>query len=92
MNILHIYGQHQWHDEAYIVGNKESLQLLVNAINQAISDGIGDGQFCVNDGEGFDAHIHCVNDQQTLDKLAVPYTNGIAEEKDEAAIWPWTPY
>ena len=89
-NILHVYGQGQWHEEVFIVGDKVALQLLVNAINKAISDGAGECQTSVNDGEGFDVYIHRVNDQQTLDKLAVPYTKDVAEEKDSAAIWPWS--
>jgi hypothetical protein len=89
-NILHVYGQGQWHEEVYIAGDRVALQLLANAINKAISSGTGECQSCVNDGEGFDVHIRLVNDQQMLDKLAVPYTNGVGEEKDKSAIWPWT--
>lgn len=88
-NVLHVYSQRQWHDDAYIVGDKESLQLLADAINKAISSGEGACQSCVNDGEGFDVHIRRVDDPQLLDKLAVPYTSDVAEEKDSAAIWPW---
>ena len=88
-NILHVYGQGQWHEEVFIVGDKVALQLLVNAINKAISDGAGECQTSVNDGEGFDVHIRLVNDQQMLDKLAVPYTDDVAEEKDKSAMAPW---
>lgn len=88
-NILHVYGQRQWHEEVYIAGDRVALQLLANAINKAISDGTGECQTSVNDGEGFDVYVSRVEDQQTLDNLAVPYTKDAAKEKDKAAIWPW---
>ena len=88
-NILHIYGQHCWHNEVFIAGDKEALQRLVDATNQAISVGTGRCQSSVNDGEGFDVYIRYIDDPQTLDKLALPYTSDAAKEKDKSAIWPW---
>lgn len=88
-NILHVYGQGQWHEEVYIAGDRVALQLLSNTINQALSSGTGECQTNVSDGEGFDVYVVRIDHQQTLDKLAVPYTKDVAEEKDSAAIWPW---
>ena len=90
-NILHICGPHSWHSEACIAGDKEALQRLVNAINKAILVGTGRSQSSVNDGDGLDVYVLRIDNQQTLNRLALPYTDDTAKEKDKSAIYPWVP-
>ena len=35
---LHVYPQHVWHDDVYIVGNRAALELLVEAVQKALAD------------------------------------------------------
>ena len=87
---LHIYGQDCWHSEAFILGDTEGLKALRDAIDKALATGQGFASAFVNDGEGFFTAIAQV-DKDTLDKLAVPYTDkdiGAREHREEA-LWPW---
>jgi len=94
MNTLHIYAQDGPHDDAYIVGDHNSLVKLRDAINNLL----GANNFCptknvkaemmASDGEGYDLHIILSEDEN--DKLSLPYTNELFEDQGEGAIWPWS--
>jgi len=86
---LHLYGQQQWHGEAFIVANMQALLLLRKAIDDAILNGHGYVPAFVGDGEGYNTLIARVDDAKDFDKLAVPYNDEIAQEKQEDAVWPW---
>ncbi|WP_226528561.1 hypothetical protein [Metabacillus niabensis] len=51
-NVLHIYAQDAWHQEAYIVGNKEGLLELRNAIDEALKSKEAVAHVFPTDGEG----------------------------------------
>lgn len=87
---IHIYAQSQWHDEAYIVGNHSALRTLRDAIDKALlsGNGMAEVQTFAEDGEGYDIHVMSVP-EETLHKLAVPYTSEMAAEKNDAALRPW---
>ena len=95
-NLLHIYGQEQWHGEAYIIGNRGGLLELKKAIEQALSDNKGetgdDEPVFANDGEGYQTKV-IMNNTDWLEsfwvKLALPYTGEVASDKREDAVWPW---
>lgn len=74
MELLHIFGQEQWHDEAYITGTKEALIRLRDAIDNAINnDVISRPVFMTNDGEGY--HIQIAKLPEIyMDVLKTPYT------------------
>jgi len=92
MKQLHIYGQEVWHEEAFIVGDRISLELLRDCLNQVLEgkeDAVAHtkAEFSVNDGEGYDLHIALVSDKQ-MDKMAAPYTKEMARDHGENAIYP----
>ncbi|MCR4293612.1 MAG: hypothetical protein NUV76_12135 [Candidatus Kuenenia sp.] len=79
--VVHIYGQHSHHMEVFILGNKQGLISLRNAINEAVYSGKKEAEvevYC-NDGEGYDVYIKMVNDKN-IDKLPVPYTADYAQD------------
>jgi hypothetical protein len=92
--LLHIYAQQQWHDNAFIIGDREGLEILREAIDKALqTDGPINANVFANDGEGYTVVIlctesHCEMVNAYWDKLAVPYTDEVAAEKNEDAIWP----
>lgn len=49
---LHIYAQYCHHDEADIMGTKESLEKLRYAIDRTLEQGFYSFEDEVNDGEG----------------------------------------
>lgn len=57
MKILHIYSQYQQHDDAKIIGTRESLEALQKALNQLISSGKSEKEvevvFECQDGESY---------------------------------------
>lgn len=86
---LHVFAQQQWHDEAYIIGNRRALENLRTTIDQALATGHSTVVAFTNDGEGYDAHVTLLSDEQ-VNKLAVPYTDEFAREGSESALWPWS--
>lgn len=88
--LAHIYAQAFWHDDAFIVANTESLCRLANAIVEAIASKSGEGkaELICNDGEGYTLKIIRADDEDTWDKLAVPYTASDAMEDNLEAIHP----
>jgi len=69
---LHIYAQGYWHGDAFIVGTREALVALRDAIDGAIANGSADCESSVNDGEGFRARVLQMDEGQ-LQKLEQPY-------------------
>lgn len=86
---VHLHSQASWHDSAYISANRSGLLALRQAIDEALGGAqTGTADVFTNDGEGFDLHVRCVTGAQIY-KLALPYTDDVAREKDPNAIWPW---
>ncbi|MCM3442684.1 hypothetical protein AB3Z07_02765 [Metabacillus halosaccharovorans] len=75
-NVLHIYAQDAWHQEAYIVGNKEGLLELRNAIDEALKSKEAVANVFPTDGEGYDAYVLLVdeNEEDKFHSLKLPYT------------------
>lgn len=88
--LAHIYAQAFWHDDAFIVANAKSLSRLANAIIKAVDSKLGEGtaELTCNDGESYTLKIIRVDDEETWDKLAVPYTDFDAKEDNREAIQP----
>jgi hypothetical protein len=89
---LHIYGQEQYHEEACIVGDRNSLMRLRTMIDRALTPGLGmeSKLFFASDGEGFNLHVVNFEGKEGWDRIAVPYTGAAACEKREDAVWPHT--
>ncbi len=86
---VHLHSQASWHDSAYISANRSGLLALRQAIDEALGGAqTGTADVFTNDGEGFDLQVRCVTGAQIY-KLALPYTDDVAREKDPNAIWPW---
>jgi hypothetical protein len=92
IKVLQVYGQGAWHDDVYIVGNREALEALRDAINTAIDTGQGETACFVSDGEGFTTAIlrdDTVFGNPEWYKYPVPYSDNIAKEKREEV---WVPF
>jgi len=90
--ILHIHGQEFWHQEAYIVANRQGLEELKTAIEQALNEGLSHVAESVSDGEGYDLYIQLIDSSwksEEWEKAALPYTSQESCEKRKDAIWPW---
>lgn len=70
---IHIYGQYQWHDDAFIVGDRDSLIALRNAIDKAIKGDKAGLDTFTNDGEGYTINI-VVTPGDFFGTLKVPYS------------------
>ncbi len=86
---LHIYPQYAWHSEAFIVGNKEALIHLRDALNEAINKGLSKTIFFAADGEGYDVHVLEESRTERWNELREPYTYEHALDKREDAKGPW---
>lgn len=82
-NILQLYAQEAWHMEAFIVGNKEGLLALRNAIDEALQSEKKQSVAHVSptDLEGYEAHVIFVGDdeEEQLHRLQLPYTGKNAQ-------------
>lgn len=79
--LLHFYGQHQPHQEAWVCGNKEGLialrDLLDEAINKCSGSCVTQGaslELTSSDGEDYKVLALCLSDSY-MEKLILPYTN-----------------
>ncbi len=77
--VLHLFGQHSWHGDAYIAGSPESLKRLRDAVDSAIQKGYGRTEAWQNDGEGYDLFVVSLEDQHLSD-MATSYTSEDADE------------
>lgn len=87
---MHVFGQVMWHDEVQIVADTKALLALKKAVEDALATGSGFSLAFPGDGEGFNVLIAKVDDEKVYDTLAVPYSDEIAAEKNDTAIWPHT--
>lgn len=86
--VVHIWQQLMWHCNGYIIGNKEGLLKLKEAIDKAINSGKSEAETFASDGEGYNIKVICIEDEET-EYLAVSYTDEVAQEKSEKAVYPW---
>jgi hypothetical protein len=76
MSKLHIYAQPYNHEDAWIVGNSESLTALRDAITRVLKGEntiTGAKSFC-EDGEGYATLVLRVEDDAVWKSLRPPYT------------------
>lgn len=87
--LIHVYGQLSWHEDVYIVGTKESLSRLRDALDAAILAKTACCSAVVNDGEGYDIFV-AIDERISQGNYGVPYASEHAKEKNKDAIFPWT--
>ncbi len=90
---LHVYAQPFWHQEAFIVGNREALEALRDAIDSALAEDEGKAVVVAADHEGYDLHVYREEDQSYWENSMLPYTDeaNFKPAPDDAVI-PWTLY
>lgn len=87
MNILHVYAQEHWHDEAFVVGTPKALSALRCAIDHALTRGVGVATSSTADGEAFRiAAVRLESDQ--VDTLAIPHSDEVMGRARYTAKWP----
>lgn len=72
--LLHIYAQSYQHQPAVIIGNREALELLHEAIDRAIRGHDNEAVAFAKDGEGYGA-IVLLTDDDEFRKTPLPYTD-----------------
>lgn len=83
LNCLHIYAQEYGHDQAYVVGEREALIALRDAIDRVLAneeDNKETFEAYAGDGEGFDVIVRCV-DNTVFEELMLPYTDEVFDRK-----------
>lgn len=80
MDMLQIYAQPAFHDEAWIIGDYNGLQKLRDAIDRALLNGMGKTDVVfVSDGEGYNAYVVEMNTgDNRWTQLEPPYTEDFA--------------
>lgn len=78
---LHIYAQYMPHHESFIVGNRKALLELRRAIDVALIEGESQGDFASSDGEGYEAIVIKVSDDnmELFESIEMPYTEQYGE-------------
>lgn len=85
MTMLHIYAQPYWHCDAFILGDRDSLTRLRDALTRALDSGQPQAiEAFTSDGEAFGAVVAVCDD----DNLALPYTDEAAQERDSRHVRP----
>jgi len=92
MKVIHLWAGASFHEEGYIVGNKDGLEALRRAIDYAIANSdceMSDSKtfdVFTSDGEGYDVHVIVT---KNTNEIALPYTEDFAEEYRKNAVYPW---
>lgn len=88
---IHVYGQHSYHDDVHIVGNKKSLIALRNAIDKAITSKTKSEKFVAftNDGEGFDLEVIFCDEEDKFSRLVSPYFDELSRDNSDNLLFPW---
>lgn len=72
---LHVYSPWTWHDDARLIGNREALEALQEALTHVLAgQGTAILQTFTSDGEGFDLEVRMVT-REEMDQLPMPYTD-----------------
>ena len=82
IRLLHIHGQYIWHSECRIVGNRNALIVLRDAIDEALREGQAETSAMVTDGEGYCVQIKLCDAAWESDKWRrepLPYTANYAK-------------
>lgn len=72
--MLHIYSQDDANFEAAIMGTKESLEKLRNAIDRALDQGYYSFEDEVNDGNDYEVYVDLLSEENMMG-LALPYSS-----------------
>ena len=95
--LLHLHPGAHWHEPGYIVGNRQGLIALREAIDAALRGGVFRPEVEVNDGEGYVLEVQIDESDSnergsTWWRRAKPYTDPVAccGNDEPGTIWPWT--
>jgi hypothetical protein len=69
-SILHIRAERSWHDDAYLIGNREALMQLRAAIDEALSQGVGFAFVMTSDNERYTTAVFLNDAPAYTDELA----------------------
>lgn len=72
--ILHLIAQPYWHRPAFVVGNRDGLTALRDAIDAALAGGEPAAETMCRDGEGYRIHVRCVPAAE-MDAIPLGYTD-----------------
>jgi len=86
---LHIYGQTYPHDHAFLVGNKEALKALREAIDAALNNQAGGTTVFATDGEGYDVKVYCEEEEEYWGKSKLPYNDRDMFIEYDEDVGPW---
>lgn len=93
MRVLHIHSQEAHHNDAFIVGTREGLLALREAVDLALAARTGASEVSVGDGEGYYVLAMLIDADEhgfPVDNASVPYTADCAKEYQDTAVYPWT--
>lgn len=85
--LLHVYAQESWHSPAQIMGHRDALKALRDAIDRALQTGMeASSEAMTNDGEGYHVIIN-IRDGEGLARLQLPYYDPKASGRSLAIEW-----
>lgn len=78
---LHLYGQYQWHSPSRIVGTRDGLLALKEAVARCLEDRRPfEMQAFASDGEGYQITVEEVPSVTALARRKLPYTAQFAKD------------
>lgn len=86
---LHIYAQAHWHQDAFVIGDREGLELLRDACEIALKREPSNCAFeaMTSDGEGYAVLVARLDNEQTWEQLMLPYTDPITDPRSGTPPW-----
>jgi len=72
-NVLHVYGQESWHSESIVVGDKDALGQLRDAVERALQDGEASFSSFASADDRFEVLVKLAESAELLRALPLPY-------------------
>lgn len=72
---LHDYALDGAHGDALIIGTATALRVLIQTLGLALQEGVATTILFDGDGEGYDMNVVCVENDEAITSLVLPYDN-----------------
>lgn len=72
-NVLHVYGQESWHSDSIVVGDKDALGQLRDAVERALREGEASFSSFASADDRFEVLVRLAEGAELLSALPLPY-------------------
>ena len=91
VDLLHIYPQAFWHDDAVVLGNRSALKRLLRTVQRALDIGEAFTEVMTTDGEGYNIYVKVLDEDWSGEKWRTASLPYYRPENFVAQAGQWVP-